>query len=201
MYREAIDSKLDNGIQEFIKLNGYNIIGKLALKLREHPVGNMIVYGHTCFQAYQRSIFNERTIKQGINYVLDNIYGDNLNKNELFEFFNEYQEIYEKLVLENLRGEKTDTFILILNAKSISNDITKLIGSDSLTIKWNKEAKQKFPSLLANLCALWTLMNSSEYFEMGDNDIKSFLFKPHPAQIVSIFRMLGIGYLCIVYIH
>ena len=52
---------------------------------------------------------------------------------------------------------------------------------------------QDFPILVAHIFALWTLLNGGEYFQM-QGDKKSFLFLPHPAQVISIFRMLGVGY-------
>ena len=55
--------------------------------------------------------------------------------------------------------------------------------------------REKVPKLLAYIFALWTLENSSFYFEaQHHSNNTSYLFKPHAAQVISIFRILGIGY-------
>lgn len=42
---------------------------------------------------------------------------------------------------------------------------------------------------------LWTLLNATNYFEIqGESSDEQFHFIPHPAQVVAIFRMLGLGY-------
>ena len=57
---------------------------------------------------------------------------------------------------------------------------------------WNEKVKQKIPSLLAHLFAIWTLRDSKAYFEMGDGD-RAFLKQSHATQIVSIFCMLNMA--------
>jgi hypothetical protein len=53
--------------------------------------------------------------------------------------------------------------------------------------------------LLANIFALWTLMNSDHYTKeqeknVGSTELKGYLLMPHVAQILSILRILGVGY-------
>ena len=53
--------------------------------------------------------------------------------------------------------------------------------------------------LLANIFALWSLMNSEHYKKAEDMDasqtnLKGYLLQPHVAQILSILRILGVGY-------
>ena len=45
--------------------------------------------------------------------------------------------------------------------------------------------------LIAHICSLWTLLSSSNFYDIKQ---KEYLFQPHPAQVISIFRMLGMGY-------
>ncbi len=40
---------------------------------------------------------------------------------------------------------------------------------------------------------MWTLLNATNYFDLH-SDSEQFHFIPHPAQVVAIFRMLGLGY-------
>ena len=48
------------------------------------------------------------------------------------------------------------------------------------------------PSIIAHVFAIWTLLNSTNFFQTSAD--KDSLFKPHPAQVISIFRMLDVGY-------
>lgn len=61
-----------------------------------------------------------------------------------------------------------------------------------------KEYK-KLSMLLANMFALWTLMNSEHYQKAEDmdgpkDDLQGYLLQPHVAQILSILRIIGVGY-------
>jgi len=48
---------------------------------------------------------------------------------------------------------------------------------------------------MAHIFALWTLKNVEYYNTMkGVDNRDSYLLQPHPGQIISIFRLLGIGY-------
>ena len=61
-------------------------------------------------------------------------------------------------------------------------------------ILWDAQIREKVPSLAAHIFALWTLQNANHYFDAhGLDDQKNYLLQPHAAQIISIFRMLGIG--------
>lgn len=68
-------------------------------------------------------------------------------------------------------------------------------------IKFGSPVKdyKKLSILLANIFALWTLMNSDHYLKAEEMDasqtnLKGYLLQPHVAQILSILRILGVGY-------
>ena len=68
-------------------------------------------------------------------------------------------------------------------------------------VKFGKPLKEykKLSILLANIFALWSLMNSDHYKKAEDMDasqanLKGYLLQPHVAQILSILRILGVGY-------
>ncbi|CAF3257796.1 unnamed protein product, partial [Rotaria sp. Silwood2] len=59
----------------------------------------------------------------------------------------------------------------------------------------DKSFKNNVPELLAHIFAIWTLQNTEYYNEMRGIDSKdAYLLRPHVAQIIAIFRILGIGY-------
>ena len=69
------------------------------------------------------------------------------------------------------------------------------------TLAWPQSTQDKMHLLIAQIFALWTLKNSEYYFEMKEGggsgqaeSTRQYLMQPHPAQIIAIFRMLGIGY-------
>ncbi|CAF1616219.1 unnamed protein product, partial [Didymodactylos carnosus] len=65
----------------------------------------------------------------------------------------------------------------------------------SKDITWDASVRDKIPKLMAHIFALWTLKNTQYYNEMkGASDRNTFLLQPHAAQIISILRILGIGY-------
>lgn len=78
----------------------------------------------------------------------------------------------------------------------------KWLNSDVFgQIKFGKPLKdyKNLSILLANIFALWSLMNSEHYKKAEDMDasqtnLKGYLLQPHVAQILSILRILGVGY-------
>ena len=193
MFKVKIDKNLDELMTDYIKKIGYKSFGVLGLSLRQCAMGNLILQEHKCFEAYQRSVFNEKTAKQDIDYVLRELNGENLDKRELREYFDEFNRVYEQKVIENL-SKKIDLAPLVLNVRVLSENIFISTEDTTNRINWNSSFRKEIPKLLANLFALYTIMNSSDYFDNNDVATKSYLFRPHPAQIISIFRMLGIGY-------
>ena len=193
MFKVEIDKELDELMANYIKKIGYKSFGVLGLSLRQSAVGNSILQEHKCFEAYQRSVFNEKTSKQDIEYVLRELNGENLDKKVLREYFDEFNKAYDQKVIENL-SKKIDLAPLVQNVRVLSDNI--FISTEDINrIKWNSSLREKIPKLLANLFALYTIMNSSDFFDNNDANTKSYLFRPHPAQIIAIFLMLGIGYM------
>lgn len=49
---------------------------------------------------------------------------------------------------------------------------------------------------MAYIFSLWTLSSAENYFDADETDANKnyYLRMPHAAQIVSIFRIMGIGY-------
>lgn len=67
--------------------------------------------------------------------------------------------------------------------------------------EWVGGFKDNIPEAIGYLFTLWTLMNADHFLnisqttkeeEKEDNKAKAYLFSPHPAQIISIFRILSL---------
>ncbi|CAF0939888.1 unnamed protein product [Adineta steineri] len=97
--------------------------------------------------------------------------------------------IYTKLI-ENYLKINIDFQKLISETKLIAGDIKQTPDN----IQWDAYVRDRIPKLIAHIFALWTLQNASSYFDVEDVvDRKNYLLQPHAAQVVSIFRMLGVG--------
>ena len=56
------------------------------------------------------------------------------------------------------------------------------------------QIKRKIPKIVAYVFAMWTLQNIEHHFsEEGASSTSNYLMTPHAAQVISIFRMLGLG--------
>ena len=189
-YKENIDADLNVIINGYVnKRGGFGTIGKLALHLKEDVNGSIIVTEHKQFEAYRRAIFNRKTLSQDIDYVLKNIKGTHLDVKELQEAFNVYKTNFDELIVKYIRPKSDPSSLILDLSKVIEKTATLHASNTSTRTKWEASLRKELPALVAHIFALWTLLNSKSYF----SDETDYLFLPHPAQVVSIFRMLGIG--------
>ncbi|CAF0938955.1 unnamed protein product [Adineta steineri] len=170
---------------------GSTAFGKLGTILNQDKtgIGQNIISEHSAFQGYSLSMFNEKTRRHGIDYVLKHLDGDSVDKDRLQKRYDEFRTIYDDLIKEYLTPD-IDFDKLISNTKLIVG----VVIQESKSIQWDSTVKSKIPKLTAHVFALWTLKNAVHYFEAeGVEDKQSYLLQPHAAQVISIFRMLGIG--------
>ena len=168
------------------------VIPRLAVYLGKDRIGKIILSEHKIFEGYMLSLWHQKVQSQNIDYVLSYITGEGvgINKSTLKDKFVEFEKLYLQLVEEYL-----DTNInydkLIGNLTILVNEAISL--KDFEKAEWKSSTFKRIPKILAYIFSIWTLLNSSNFFDSKASDKKSYLFKPHPAQIISIFRMLGIG--------
>jgi len=163
-------------------------LGKILNK-DNHGIGQRIISEHTLFQGYVLNLFNEKTQKYQVEYVLSKIRGNDIEKNLLKKRYDEFREIYDSLIHQYLRPN-IELVSLISDIKIIAGGIVQIKN----TIKWTANIRDKALKLVARVFALWTLQNAKYYFEVeGLNDKQHYLFQPHAAQVIAIFRMLSIG--------
>ena len=161
-------------------------IGKLAIHLKEDVNGSIIVTEHKQFEAYRRAIFNRKTLSQDIDYVLKNMKGTHVDVKELHEAFLIYKTNFDELIVKYIRPT-VGTDILVHELNKIIEKIRQ--KNSKPAFQWDSHVLKELPVLIAHIFALWTFLNSKSYF----SNQTDYLFLPHPAQVVSIFRMLGIG--------
>ncbi|CAF4739828.1 unnamed protein product, partial [Rotaria sp. Silwood2] len=113
---------------------------------------------------------------------------DFIDLNLLRKRFDEFHKIYQELVKRYIKPD--------MKLEPLVSDIKLIAGTNKQIpddIEWDT-IKSKLPRLTAHIFALWTLKSAEHYFEAkGSDNQESYLLQPHAAQVVAIFRMLGIG--------
>jgi hypothetical protein len=189
VFKEPIDAKLDEIMNRYIAENGgFEIVGKLGVLLKKDKNGSRILTEHKCFEAHSRSLFNRKTLSQDIEYVIRDIKGDAIDRVKLKESYDLFKKTFDELINDHLKPEIDFNMF-----KSNLNLLVSSIQLNSYEIEWSEQILEKLPILIGYIFALYTLQNSGQYFQMQGSG-QTFLFLPHPAQIISIFRLLGIGY-------
>ncbi|CAF4640605.1 unnamed protein product [Rotaria socialis] len=190
-FKATIDARIDESLNNYKRFSNDNLaISKLGTILNQDTmgIGQYIIGEHKIFEGYSTSIFNEKTQKHDINYVLDNLDGDLIDSKLLRKRFDEFDKMYKELIKKYLKPD--------MKLEPLVSDIKLIAGINKQKpddIEWDI-LKGKIPRLAAHIFALWTLRSAEHYFEAkGSNNQDSYLLQPHAAQIVSIFRMLGIG--------
>jgi hypothetical protein len=144
---------------------------------------------HKVFQSFTLSLFNEKTSTHDIDYVIKDLTGDLIDKPRLKKRYEEFRAEYDTLIKRHLKKDM-QYGELIADTKHLAGVVKQNEGN----IDWDATVKSKVRKLAAHIFALWTLQNTHHYFEVNNVDNKdSYLLQSHAAQVMSIFRMLGIG--------
>ena len=190
IYKSTVDSLIDIGLNKYIESKGFQAIGALGTFLKSLKIGSIMLTEHKIFESYQRSLFMSKTKLRDINIVLEELNKKNkdINDSELKKFYAKYDEVFKKVVNDNLSSK--------LDLSNITSDIKqkKLNNSD-----WDNYTSEILPTVLGNIFGLWTLLNAKDFIKMNTSNLSSsnnsqYLFQAHPAQVLSIGRMLGVGY-------
>ncbi|KAL4496937.1 hypothetical protein ABPG72_002093 [Tetrahymena utriculariae] len=200
-FKSAIDLLIDKQLFKYRNANkndGGRSIGKLTAILENEPdgIGQIILSEHNIFKGQTISMFNQKTQKHDINYVLQHIDGDNISRIRLKKIFNQIYDSFQK----NIKY-----YIAKLEKKELDNEgvIEELVTqikeqrkqSKNGKLQFDGEAKKLIPILISLIFSLWSLQDISYYSDNSSaNGRDDFILQPHPGQIISILRILGIGY-------
>ena len=191
-YHKKITQEIDAALVILSKSdNGEQKIATLGLTLRQVEGDNQdpavrLINEHAAFKSYAISIRNQKTLRYTYSDVLKDLKGDGINSKQLESAVVKHDELYWDLVENGLVKVEEAKKQIIQKAKQTS------ISPDDLVTKIVK--------LSAHLFAYWTLDNSTNYKDMLDvvessgiiGNQKNYLLQPHSAQVISIFRLLGI---------
>jgi len=183
------NSEIDDCLS-VLKKKGNVMIAKVAVYLEKNSVGQTIIAEHSTFKGHSVFLFNSKATLD-IHYVLSNLDGDNLNIEKLRDSYRKFDFKYQEILKGLLINKDGNANSLIAEIKSEQKKAQK---KDS--IQYSIGNRDRIPELIAKIFALWTFQNSSHYFESEgvSNERDKYLLKPHPAQVISIFRILCIGY-------
>lgn len=189
-FKEKVD-KLVDYVLKSISINishGANIIATLGIMLNNlrdecQGIAQMLISEHVAFKNYVIQLRNQKTLSHGIDYILSQLDSNKknttLNTIELKQCFNSYESLYWNLVETGLLGVEEAKQEIIRNTKIIATE--------------EKPHNKKIIELAAHLCAYWTLMNYETFvIDKEDKIDRNYLLQPHVAQVIAIFRLLGV---------
>ncbi|CAF4051597.1 unnamed protein product [Adineta steineri] len=196
------DTKINRNIDECLKFfqtsQGPTMIGQLTMILEQGELGSRLISEHSALSGEDWRKRREKMQKQDdLDYVLNELQGDDISKDVLSKRFAVFRRTYDDLISKNLaafnlKTEKEPKLdILISETKALIADGNH--KSDS--INWDHSLRDKIPDLLAHIFAVWTLKNTQHYNDTrGIDSARAYLLMPHVAQVIAIFRIFGIGY-------
>lgn len=173
-----------------IKLTaGVQRIPEIAAALRDpnlddayKPIVQMIIAEHEVFKSYAIELRNEKTLRHGVDYVLKNLdkNSDNvdLSVTKLSASYEEFKSDYWELVEDGT-----------LKVEAALIDIRT---NTALIMQRSDPFEKKVQTLVSHLFAYWTLDNYSVNDAEDSEEKRKYLLQPHAAQVISIFRLLGL---------
>eukprot|EP00755_Sulcionema_specki_P007622 Sspe_Gene.38750::Locus_18698_Transcript_3_4_Confidence_0.583_Length_7921::g.38750::m.38750 len=190
--KEAASDAIASKLADFEKARG-NEIPWLAVELSKTEKGKLLVDTHRCFEGYLTKVFNEKTQRQDINYVLKRI--DSGVMNALSKVCAAIGLPFVPTELRNGHQQVWKSFDYNVKTFLTDPDYTKKLVHQARSKvqpgnNWSWKRRQVIPYLLGDLFSLWALMHA-DFARKQDADKTAFLFQPHAGQVVALLRMLG----------
>ena len=194
IFNSQITQIIDKALKKVKADIGCKGFSQLSANLEKTDLGCQLIQEHSAFVCEEWRRRREKMQEQdNIDKALENLAGTNLDKKMLRSKFAEFLKIYEKILSDSMSttGEDTSKFLdtLIINTRSLAKKMSVDVS------KWGPNIKDNIAELLAHIFSIWTISSSKEHNESrGIDSGSAFLLRPHVCQVLSIFRMLGIGY-------
>ena len=104
-------------------------------------------------------------------------------------------------VFENAYVGLRDKYLAeVVDFDSLTSGLGELLAKDPVQLDankkpvWYEKLVNKLPLIVSYLFAIWTLRDTEAYFQQGANpDSLKTLKTPNPAQLIAIFRLLGLN--------
>ncbi|CAF4640808.1 unnamed protein product [Rotaria sp. Silwood1] len=196
------DNKINEEIDEILKIykqqEGPAVLMQLTMILEKTDIGARLISEHSSLSGEDWRRRREKMQNQdNLEYVLKELAGDDITTDVLATCYQTFRATYDDLisrilgVFDQKKDNEPDLEVLINQTKALVATVTKKPN----TIIWDHSFKDKIPELLAHIFAVWTLKNTQHYNALrGIESARAYLLMPHVAQVLAIFRILGIGY-------
>ncbi|CAG9315973.1 unnamed protein product [Blepharisma stoltei] len=219
-FKEGLHKIIDDSLETIGKNSKGMILGIIG-ELGNHSTGLYILNEHKFFEGVRQRLWRQKTQAYGIDYTLEKLKGSQLNINELREKHQEYIDKFEGYSIKYqpiIHNEGIDNAISqivaeieitsrthaidIANSQGIDNAIRQTAAEAEIASRIHPENssdidlnsfKSLIPKLLAYISILWELCNIKKYNQDASTEEERELFALHPIQVLSIFRMIGIG--------
>ncbi|CAF3045236.1 unnamed protein product [Rotaria sp. Silwood2] len=198
MFDTKINGMIDDALKSYKTQQGSLILSQLTMALEKNDVGSRLIAEHSSLSAEDWRKRREKMQKQDdLEYVISELEGNDVSKDVLRSRYKNFRQIYDYLISTilasfNPKTEKEPNIeVLITQTKVLLGTVAQKVND----ITWDYSFRDKIPELLAHIFAVWTLKNTQHYNAMrGIDASQAYLLMPHVAQVIAIFRILGIGY-------
>ncbi|CAF3824593.1 unnamed protein product [Rotaria sp. Silwood1] len=198
MFDTKINGMIDDVLKSYKTQQSSLILSQLTMALEKTDVGSRLIAEHSSLSAEDWRKRREKMQKQDdLDYVIGELEGDDVSKDVLRSRYKTFRQMYDELISTilasfNPKTEKEPNIeVLITQTKVLLGTVAQKVND----ITWDYSFRDKIPELLADIFAVWTLKNTQHYNAMrGTNASQAYLLMPHVAQVIAIFRILGLGY-------
>jgi hypothetical protein len=162
MFDTEINREVDRSLKSYKGKHGPALLSKLTMKLQQSDIGMRIMSEHAILKAEDWRIRNLKTQAQNnIDYVLNLLEGDDLDKQVLRSRYHVFETTYEDILLKNVgsSNEKSNLDTLAVNTRCFVDSILRNSPSKPMS----RSFQDGILELLANILAIWTLQNTEYY--------------------------------------
>lgn len=79
------------------------LLNSLIIELKSRTEGNDLVSSNPYFKGYEIALMNKKVASVSIETVLENLRGDNLDKDSLLDYYKSFRAEYETQIKYNLK--------------------------------------------------------------------------------------------------
>jgi len=196
-YKKDVNAAIDKIMNDIKSLkNGVILISQICLILNAHEnsaISHELISDTNVFQGYALELRNKKTLTFTVDHVLGltedyrgskecPLKGDDINPDLLKYHYNLFDQEYWKLVEKGLIRAETEVVLkdLVYKAKTIPRESGEMYQTTAR-------------KLMACVFAYWTLDHYQKSAILSEeSSSKNYLLQPHAAQVIGIFRLLGI---------
>ncbi|CAF3144286.1 unnamed protein product [Rotaria sp. Silwood2] len=198
MFDSKINAEIDEALKIYKENQGMVGIMQVIVELQKLDPDTRLISEHSCLTGEGWRRRRAKMQKQDdIEYVLNELTGDEISKEVLRSRYQIFRKKFDELVSSRLKSfdpnanKEPDIAMLVTQIKHIAGTVTHI----SKSVTWDYTFTQQIPELLAYIFAVWTLKNTQHYNTLrGIEAAQTYLLIPHVGQVITVFRLLGIGY-------